>query len=333
MSFTPKYDPKNLPDLTGKVAIVTGANIGIGLETAYNLASRNATVYLFCRSEQRTLDAIDKIQKRLKAIKVDAKLYYHYFDLQDLKGCKQSAEDFMTKEDTLDIVVCNAGTMGNKWSPEWEYEPMFQANHLGHFTFVNTLLPILERTAAKTNDVRIAMVSSYAYNMTKGIDYDAISKRPTNSDGPRGFSSFMLYFKRYGVSKLANIWYAKELNRRYGGKGIYANAVHPGYVGGTDLGLELTDIGFAFMQPIFKKLSSWTGMSWADGAKNQTYVVTSPQVVEQDLRGRYFEPKVNLLNYFKHPKEVKLAPQFSREEDWERLWEWSEQAMQKAITA
>ncbi|KAK6524247.1 hypothetical protein TWF694_005903 [Orbilia ellipsospora] len=331
MAITLRYDPKNLPDLTGKVAIVTGANVGIGLETAYNLASRNATVYLFGRSEERTLAAIDKIQKRLKEIKVDTKLYYHHLDLNDLKGCKKSAEDFMTKEDSLDIVVCNAGAMGTKWTAEWEYEPMFHANHLGHFIFVNTLLPLLERTAAKTNDVRIAVVSSYAYHLVKGIDYDGITKRPANSDGPRGMSSFMLYFKRYAVSKLANIWYAKELNRRYGDKGIYANAVHPGYVGATDLGVEIHDIGFAFMQPIFKAISAWTGMSWADGAKNQTFAAISPQVKEQNLRGRYLEPKTSLFNYFKAPKDVKLGPPYTTEENWAKLWEWSEEAMQKAI--
>ncbi|EPS42319.1 hypothetical protein H072_3699 [Dactylellina haptotyla CBS 200.50] len=331
MTFTPKFDPKNTPDLTGKVAVVTGANVGIGLETAFFLASKNATVYMAARSEQRALAAIDQLQSRLKAIKVDTKIYYHHLDLGSIKGVRQSAEEFMAKEDKLDILVCNAGAMGSMWTPEFTYEPMFQTNHLGHFAFVTTLLPLIERTAAKTGDVRIVMTSSDALLVVKEIDYDAVSNRPANADAPRSIMTFKTFFDCYGRSKLANMWFAKELDRRIGDKGIWVNSPHPGFVGGTDLGLELNDVVPAFVRPIARAITRWTGMSWADGAKTQLYLVTSPEVPAHKIRGRYFSPRVSWFNYFKAPRDQKLAASYENEEEWKKLWDWSEEAVKKEL--
>ncbi|KAF3934687.1 hypothetical protein ABW20_dc0105000 [Dactylellina cionopaga] len=331
MAFEPHFDPQNIPDLTGKVALITGANVGIGIQTAFFLASRNATVYIAARSEQRALAAIDNLQSRLKAIKVDTKIYYHHLDLSDLKGVKRSAEDFMSKEVMLDILVCNAGALGVKWTTEYDYEPMFLTNHLGHFTFVTTLLPLLEKTAARTHDVRVIMTASDALMLVKGIDYDAVSIRPADADAPRGVMGFPGIMKAYGRTKLANLWFAKELNLRVGDKGIYVNGPHPGFVGGTDLGLEASDIMVPWLGNIVIMLTRWLGMNLFDGASTQTYLATSPEVTEHNIRGKYFVPKLSWINTFRGPKDQKLDPVYENEDEWRKLWEWSEEAVKRQL--
>ncbi|KAK6495267.1 hypothetical protein TWF481_003295 [Arthrobotrys musiformis] len=333
MALNLNFTPGDIPDLTGKIALVTGANVGIGLETAYFLASHNATVYLACRSEPRALAAIDILQSRLKAAKVDAKVYYHNLDLGSIKSARTSAEEFMTKESRLDILVANAGVMGNKWTPEWEYEPMFLTNHLGHFTFVTTLLPLIEKTADKTHDVRVICTTSKALFMTTPtIDYDAIENRPKEADAPRGIGQFAGAMKVYGVSKLANLYFAKELDRRYRDKGVWVNAPHPGWVGGTELGLHEAFDMFGFItKRIVGFLHSWFAMKTPDGAATQTYLAVSPEVPQLGIHGQYLMPRNNWLLRYQGPQVVKLDAAYQNEEEWSKLWQWSEEVVKKEL--
>ncbi|KAK6518909.1 hypothetical protein TWF281_003599 [Arthrobotrys megalospora] len=332
MASTLNFSPNDIPDLTGKVAIVTGANVGIGLETAYFLASHNATVYIASRNESRALGAIDILQSRLKTAKVDAKIYYHNLDLASIKTAKSSAEDFLTKENRLDILVANAGVLGNKWTPEWEYEPMFLTNHLGHFAFITTLLPLIEKTADMTHDVRIVCTTSKALFMTKPtIDYDSITERPKNADDPRQLSQFATSMKTYGQSKLANLWFAKELDRRYRAKGVWVNAPHPGWVGNTDLGLEAADMFGFITGKIVIVLTKLFAMNPVDGASTQTYLAVSPQVPEYRIGGQYLMPWKNWLWRYLGPQVVKLDPVYEKEEEWSKLWEWSEEIVKKEL--
>ncbi|KAK6334312.1 hypothetical protein TWF730_003525 [Orbilia blumenaviensis] len=333
MASTLTFSPNDIPDLTGKVALVTGANVGIGLETAYFLASHNATVYLACRSEPRALAAIDILQSRLKAAKVDAKVYYHSFDLGSIKTAKASADDFLAKENRLDILVANAGVLGNQWTPEWEYEPMFYTNHLGHFVFVTTLLPLMEKTAAMTGDVRIISTTSKALFMTSPtIDYDSLVNRPKDADEPRRVSQFPNAMKVYGQSKLANLYFAKELDRRYREKGIWANAPHPGWVGGTELGLtEVADMFGFFTGRLAAWLTNTFAMSTVDGASTQTYLAVSPKVPELGIHGEYVMPRNNWFWRYQGPQVVKLDAAYQKEEEWSKLWEWSEEIVRKEL--
>ncbi|KAF3929846.1 hypothetical protein ABW19_dt0201744 [Dactylella cylindrospora] len=334
MSFKPHWDPKDIPDLTGKVALVTGANTGIGFETVYYLASKNATVYLAARNEQRANAAIDKLQARLKADKIENKIYFHHFDLDNIKGVKTSAEEFIKKENRLDILVCNAGAIARKWTAEFDYEPAFFANHLGHFVFVNTLLPLIEKTAAETNDTRIVVTTS-ALALTAGkIDYDYITKKPENPDEKRKLGDFAQINIAYGQSKLANLWFAKELDKRLreqGKRGIYVNAPHPGWVGSTDLGLEAGDIVPAWVGPVVAFIAKFFALNPADGAATQTYLATSPEVPEHDIHGKFFAPSVSWLFKYQGPIEKKLDPALENEDEWRKLWEFSEEAVRKEL--
>ncbi|KAK6347623.1 hypothetical protein TWF718_005462 [Orbilia javanica] len=333
MAANLNFDEKEIPDLTGKVALVTGANVGIGLETVYFLASHNATVYLACRSEPRALAAIDTLKTRLKAAKVDAQLYYHNLDLGSIKTAKSSAEEFLAKENRLDILVANAGVLGNKWTAEWEYEPTFFTNHLGHFAFITTLLPVIEKTAAITHDVRIVCTTSKALFMTSPtIDYDSITTRPKDADEPRSVGQFAGAMKVYGQGKLANLYFAKELDRRYRSQGIWANAPHPGWVGGTELGLhEAFDMFGAVTKRIVEFLHTWFAMKTTDGAATQTYLAVSPKVPEYGIHGQYVMPRNNWLWRYKGPQVVKLDAVYQNEEEWSKLWQWSEEVVKKEL--
>ncbi|KAF3207207.1 hypothetical protein TWF106_000459 [Orbilia oligospora] len=359
-SPTLSFSPSDIPDLTGKVALVTGANVGIGFETAYFLASHNATVYLACRSESRALSAIDILQSRLKAAKVDAKLYYHNLDLGSIKTAKSSADDFLTKETRLDILIANAGVLGNQWTLEWEYEPMFYTNHLGHFAFVTTLLPLIEKTASLTHDVRIVCTTSKALTMTSPtIDYNSITERPKDADEPRHIGQFATSMKVYGQGKLANLYFAKELDRRYREKGVWVNAPHPGWVGGTELGLHEAFDMFGFItKRIVNFLHNWVAMKTADGmrprtfdlyvlllkdegmvlmqklclgAATQTYLATSPHVPEYGIHGQYLMPRKNWLWRYQGPQVVNLGAPYQNEEEWSKLWQWSEEVVKKEL--
>ncbi|KAK6358896.1 hypothetical protein TWF696_000075 [Orbilia brochopaga] len=331
MAFTPHFDAAAIPDLTGKVAIVTGANVGIGFETAYFLASRNATVYVAARNEQRALAAIDRLHERLKAEKIDARLLYHHLDLASVESARRSAEDFLAKEDRLDILICNAGVMGARWTPEIPYEPMFLTNHIGHFVFVTTVLPLIEKTALQTHDARIVITTSESMALHKTIDYEAVSQRPADADVPRGIRDWPKSMSAYGRSKLANVWFAKELDVRVRDKGIWVNAAHPGLVGATELGQEFNDFVNPWISKIAQVIVAWLFMSPKDGAATQTYLATSPDVPAHNVHGRYYYARMGWLMGFKGPVDYKLDPAYENEDEWRRLWDWTEDVVQKEL--
>ncbi|KZS88823.1 NAD(P)-binding protein [Sistotremastrum niveocremeum HHB9708] len=278
----PHWDiKKDMPDCTGKVAIVTGGNTGIGLETCRYLALRNAKVYMASRTESRALAAIEKINTENPEIKSEGKpgIEWLPLDLVSIKSCQNAAKTFLEKEKRLDILINNAGIMAVPYELTAEgTEIQFQSNHFGHFAFTVPLLPTLIETSKEPNSsVRIVQLTSRGHQMAPSkISFKSLE------DVNRDFGST---WTRYG--QLANILFSKELSKRLENENIYCSAVHPGVVN-TELvrGPMQT---YPWAKPL-AKLTSWFLITPYDGALTTLYTATSPDLKTNNWRGEYFVP-------------------------------------------
>jgi NAD(P)-dependent dehydrogenase (short-subunit alcohol dehydrogenase family) len=201
------------PDLTGKVVIVTGANAGIGLETACGLADLGATVVLAVRSAERGAAAKSEIERRTGSTSV----VVGSLDLASFASIRAFAAWFLDEFDRLDVLVNNAGLILDARRETAEgFEEMFGVNHLGHVLLTSLLLDRLVQSAPS----RVVVVSSFAHRLAIG------GIRRSDLQHVDGFRGFAVYCH----SKLANALYALELARRLEGTGVTVHAVHPGAI-------------------------------------------------------------------------------------------------------
>ncbi|GAA5938414.1 uncharacterized protein JCM15063_000729 [Sporobolomyces koalae] len=275
-----QWDPEtDLPDLTGKVVVVTGGNTGLGEQTALNLHSKNAKVYVACRSEERALEAIKRINS--KTLGTKDKLVYLPFDLTDLDTIKQAAETIKQQETRLDIVVNNAGIMAWPYKIVNGVEVQFW-NHLGHFAFVHYLEPLLLKTARENppgQSVRVVNLASLGHKLMTKPDFGSIDAAN---------KSYGSTWKRYGQAKLANILYTHELQERWQQENIKVNSCHPGLIS-TELHRGPA-ASYGKVAQWANKVQSGFLMTIPEGAKTSTYLAGSREVDELDFRGKYFTP-------------------------------------------
>ncbi len=202
----------HLPDMTGRVVIVTGANSGLGLETTRGLAARGAHVVMACRDADKTRDAITAI----RATDDCAKLEFLQLDLAHLMSVRNFAQQFSMRHQRLDILCNNAGVMALPLRrTEDGFEMQIGTNHLGHFALTGLLIDRIRETSG----ARVVNVSSLFHKYGK-IRFDDLNWQ-------RGYSRW----PAYGQSKLANLLFTYELQRRFDRAGIDALSVasHPGY--------------------------------------------------------------------------------------------------------
>jgi len=246
-------------DLEGRFIVVTGANTGIGRETAVRLAERGASVVLACRSEERTLPVLDQI-RALGA----GEARFVPLDLADLESVRACAARIDSMGRPIDVLVNNAGLAGARGATRQGFELAFGTNHLGHFALTMRLMP---RVIA-AGRARIVNVASIGHYRAKGIDFDAIRK-PTRS---------LTALPEYAVSKLANVLFTRELARRVGPRGVHSYALHPGAVA--------SDAWRRVPWPL-RPLMKLGMISNAEGAKTTLFCATSPDVADQN--GLYYE--------------------------------------------
>jgi NAD(P)-dependent dehydrogenase (short-subunit alcohol dehydrogenase family) len=295
----------DLVDLHDKVAIVTGGNTGIGYGTVQFLVRKGAKVYIAARNEQRALDAIKQLEKEDIA---DGSLEWLKLDLSDPRLAKQSAEEFLTKETRLDILVNNAaiGAVGPYKLDKDGLRDVMVTNHLSHFAFTNALLPLMKTTSEEEgSDARIVNVSSMAHAEVEVSSF--VGKDSLNTDFG---DSFRGYLKTYGYSKLANILHMKELQRRLDSDNaaITCIAVHPGPV------LTVGSQGFLSSVPF---MGSWISAivgrlffaSWRKGAFTSAFAAASTDVrSDKDLyKGAYLTPVAQISTPSKSALDLKLA--------------------------
>jgi NAD(P)-dependent dehydrogenase (short-subunit alcohol dehydrogenase family) len=201
-----------IPDLTGKTAIVTGANSGIGYEMARALARKEATVILACRNKDKGEAAVWQIDQEYP----EAKAELMQLDLSDLASVRRFAGEFTSHYDRLDILINNAGIMVPPFGKTADgFELQFGTNHLGHFALTGLLFGLIIHTPR----ARVITVSSGGHRFGE-IDFD-------NLNAEKGYDRQ----KAYAQSKLANLLFTYELQRRFEGAAVdaIAAAAHPGW--------------------------------------------------------------------------------------------------------
>lgn len=199
-------------DLSGKIAIVTGSNTGLGFETALDLYLKGAKVYVACRNEEKGRDAIE----RMKAISSGGELVYSRLDLASLSSVKEFAEKVIASESRLDLLVNNAGVMIPPPSKSEDgFELQFGVNFLGHFALTGHLFNLLESTSGS----RVVTLSSIAHRGAI-IDFDNFRLEKSYNN-----------WREYGQSKLADLIFALEFEKRLRKNDcqIMSLAAHPGF--------------------------------------------------------------------------------------------------------
>lgn len=223
--------------LSGKTAVITGANTGIGLETAVDLARRGARVILACRSVEKGERAVEMIRQKTGNQYVRCVP----LDLASLVSVRAAADDILETERRIDILINNAGIALRTYAKTKDgFEAHFGVNHLGHFLLTNLLLPSLQASPS----ARIVTVSSSLYKRCSSIDFDAL-----NSSDPGRYNNKMPGLA-YTQSKLANILFSRALSRRLLGTGVSTYVLNPGLVPRTELARD-----FYGFYSLFKKVN------------------------------------------------------------------------------
>jgi NAD(P)-dependent dehydrogenase (short-subunit alcohol dehydrogenase family) len=284
---TKMFSFDDIPSLSGKVAIVTGASAGIGLVTARELAKKGCHVILACRSKDKTQAVMDALKP---LVSDPTKLEFMPLNNMNLKSVYSFVEAFRARNLPLHILVNNAGIMIPPFTLSDDgIESQFATNHVAQQALTVGLLPILEASAPS----RVVVVSSSAHQLAPrcGIDFDHIND-------PSQYSAWTWY----GQSKLANILFARELSRQLRQErnieNVYVNVLHPGVIR-TELTRYTSRILQWIMYPFQRNAD--------DGAKTQLYLATSEDVVENQWHGRFFNPIATLAETSALGQDVELG--------------------------
>ncbi|KAI5757340.1 RDH13 [Gulo gulo luscus] len=275
--------------IPGKTVIVTGANTGIGKQTAMELARRGGNVILACRD----MEKCEAAAKDIRGETLNHRVRARHLDLASLKSIREFAAKITEEEEQVHILVNNAAVMRcPHWTTEDGFEMQFGVNYLGHFLLTNLLLDRLKASAPS----RIINLSSLAH-IAGHVDFDDLNWEKRKYDTRAA----------YCQSKLAIVLFTKELSRRLQGTGVTVNAVHPG-VARTELGRHTGMHSSAFssftLGPIFWLLVKSPELA----AQPSTYLAVAEEL--EGVSGKYFDGL----------KEKAPAPEADDEETARRLW-------------
>lgn len=297
-----RWTVDNMPDQSGHIVIVTGANSGIGYETALVLAKKGAHVIMACRNLEKAQIAFEAIRRHVPSASIEMMK----LDLSSLDSVRAFSDEFLAAHNRLDLLINNAGVMA---IPKREtvdgFEMQFAVNHLGHFALTGRLLEILLQTPAS----RIVNVSSGA-SFYGTIDFDDLQHEKSYSR-----------YQAYGQSKLANLLFTYELQCHLDdiGSDTMALSAHPGYAK-TNLQENATQQSNATIEGwLYRIFGSIFSQSAAMGALPQLYAATSPDVE----KGGFYGP--SFLHMRGYPKLITGSSKASDSDAAKRLWQISEE--------
>jgi len=297
-----KWTASDIPDLKGKIAVVTGANSGLGYYTCLELARKGAHVVLAARNKEKGFAALERIKLEVP----EADLQFMKLDLANLETIKHFADAFIEEYERLDILINNAGVMAIPLRRTAQgFEMQFGTNHLGHFALTALMTDFMELSPR----ARIVNVSSLMHKFGK-INFEDLNSEKSYSK-----------WTAYSQSKLANLLFTVELHNRLrqAGKHTSVMASHPGYAatnlqtrGGEMEGSKANVVVNNIMNAIIAQ-PAWKG------ALPSLYAATCPDAES----GKFYGPS-GLGSVRGYPREEKIDPKLIRPEVAKRLWEESE---------
>jgi NAD(P)-dependent dehydrogenase (short-subunit alcohol dehydrogenase family) len=266
------WNAADIPGQQGRTAVVTGANGGLGLETARQLAAKGAHVVMAARNQRKAEAAADDIRSSAP----DVSLELVTLDLASQASVRAAAEQIMAAHKSIDLLINNAGVMGISEAKTADgFEMQFGVDHLGHWSLTALLLPALLRTRG----ARIVTVTSTAHHMGRAVD-------PANPHLEGRYRPW----RAYGQAKLANFHFGLGLQHELekAGAGTASLIAHPG-LSNTDLQkVSVQQSGGGASQRFFLSLTQLTGMSAADGALSQLRAATDPAAKGGEFYGPLF---------------------------------------------
>lgn len=254
------WSTQDIPDLSGKRAVVTGVTGGLGFHTALELGRAGAGLTFTARNPQKADDTLARLREELPEVDVEVLS----LDLADLADVRRAAEELGSRHDRVDVLVNNAGIMIPPYSATADgFELQIGTNHVGHFAWTAQVWPLL------ADDARVVSVSSLAHLQAKGIDLRSL----TPEGSPRRYRRWV----SYAESKLANLSFALELDRRLraGGKAVLSTAAHPGFAR-TELQKTGVAMGNPFLGTVVQQVSALASQSAAAGALPSLRAATDP---------------------------------------------------------
>jgi NAD(P)-dependent dehydrogenase (short-subunit alcohol dehydrogenase family) len=292
-----KWTTADIPDQTGRTAVITGANTGLGYETAAALAAKGAQVVLAVRNLEKGKDAA----RRIKQSAPGAQVTLQELDLTSLDSIRAAADQLRFDHESIDLLINNAGVMMTPKSITKDgFELQFGTNHLGHFALTNLLL---DRVLAAPGS-RVVTVSSVGHRFARGIRFDDLqSERSYSRVGA------------YGQAKLSNLLFTYELQRRLQGTSTLAVAAHPGG-SNTELARNVP----AAVRVVFEAIAPLITQSAAMGALPTLRAATDSGV----LGGQYYGPD-GFGEQRGYPKVVASSAASHDTEAQRRLWAVSEE--------
>ncbi len=297
------WSAADIGDLTGRVALVTGANSGIGYETALALAGHGAHVILACRDDEKARRARDKLESELDR----SSLELLHLDLADLVSVRRAADEVLARHARLDIVVNNAGVMGTPYrqTPDG-FELQMATNHLGHFALTGLLLD----RVVTTERSRIVTVSSHMHRLGR-----------LRRDDVAG-ADFHSTWVAYGTSKLANLLFTDELSRRLAAAGLATGALaaHPGWTRSNLAGSGAALGNNRLRRKLARAAGTTLGQSAAGGALPILCAATSSSV----RSGQYIGP-AHLGGLYGPPRVARPSRHARDQQAAADLWTASEE--------
>jgi NAD(P)-dependent dehydrogenase (short-subunit alcohol dehydrogenase family) len=277
--------------LAGARVLITGGNAGVGLETARGLARLGAQVAITSRDPAKG----EAAAARIRAAVPDADLEVVNLDLADFASIRACAAEVSARFDRLDVLINNAGLVQAQRTVTAEgFETTFGVNHVGHFVLTSLLLDQLRASAP----ARVVVVSSHAHRGASGLDFEDLNAE--HSYGP---------LSAYNRSKLANLLFTRELARRLDGRGVTANALHPGFVA-SRLGRD-GDGGVA--GAVVMVAARPFAISPRRGARTSIYLASSPEVA------------TTTGGYFSRCRPVRASAAATDDDAAQRLWAVTEE--------